>query len=306
MKIVIYTYHFQENSGGVLALYNLGKHIKDLEIPNICVKMFDSNNQKIINSCFNDYIDINDIDDNAIIIYPEVVQGNPLNKPCVVRWILAPIGMNCNSNIANTWDKNNLVYYFNSDVKFVQNPEKIGNIYKLLTIIHIDPIIKRTNFGERTGICFATRKHYAHKNPINYYIFEDKLHEIPCSFSKSQCVEYFNKCKMFVSYDPMTFLIIMAAISGCISVVYPLDNLTKLEWINISAAAEYVKSKGLDNLYGIAYGLEDIPYAIDTIHLVKEQWEDIQKFNKEMSIVPFINDMHNFKNMQNTLQNNYF
>jgi len=85
-----------------------------------------------------------------------------------------------------------------------------------------------------------------------------------------------------------------------------LDNLTKLEWINTSAAAEYVKSKGLDNLYGIAYGLEDIQYAMDTIHLVKEQWEDIQKFNKEMSIVPFINDIHNFKNMQNTLQNNYF
>ena len=30
------------------------------------------------------------------------------------------------------------------------------------------------------------------------------------------------------------------------------------------------------------------------------------KFNKEKTIVPFINDIKNFKNMQNTVQNNYF
>ena len=306
MKIVIYTYNFDENCGGILALYNLGKHIKDLEIPNICVKMFDCSNQKIINSCFDDYIDINDINDNVIIIYPEVVQGNPLNKPYVVRWILAPIGLNCNSNIANTWDKNDLVYYYNSELKFTENSEKIGNIYKLLCIIHIDPIIKQTNFGERTGICYVRRKQQAHKNQINYYIFEDNLDEIPHSFSKSQYVEYFNKYKMFVSYDPLTFLTIMAAMCGCISVVYPLVGLTKLEWINKTAASEYLKSKGLDNLYGIAYGLEDIPYAMETIHLVKEQWDDIQNFNKEMSIVPFINDIHNFQNIQNTVESKYF
>ena len=111
---------------------------------------------------------------------------------------------------------------------------------------------------------------------------------------------------MFISYDPQTFLSIMAALCGCISVVYPLDGLTKQEWIHTTAASKYVKNKGLDNLYGIAYGLEDVQYATDTLHLVKYQWTDIQKFCRDTTIVPFINDIQNFENMQNTVQNNYF
>jgi len=306
MKIVIYTYPFLENSGGITALYNLAKHINELQNPDINVKIFDCYNVKNTNAYFNDYIDINEIDDNAIIIYPEVIEGNPLNKPNVVRWILAPVGMNCNSNIADTWGKNDLVYYFNQELKFVKNQEKMGNIYKSLSLIHINPIINQYNFGERDGICIATRKQNIHKNPINYYRFHETLYDIPFHFDQSRCVEHFNKCKMFISYDPLTFLSIMAALCGCISVVYPLDGLTKQEWIHTTSASNYVKNKGLDNLYGIAYGLEDVQYATDTLHLVKDQWNDIQKFCRDTTIVSFINDIQNFENMQNTVQNNYF
>ena len=58
--------------------------------------------------------------------------------------------------------------YFNSELKFIQNPEKLGNIYKLLSSLYINPDAKQYNFGERTGVCFATRKQGWHKNPINY------------------------------------------------------------------------------------------------------------------------------------------
>jgi molecular chaperone GrpE (heat shock protein) len=89
-------------------------------------------------------------------------------------------------------------------------------------------------------------------------------------------------------------------------VVYKINGLTKQEWIKTTAAAEYCNSKGLDNLYGIAYGRENMEYAKNTIHLAKEQWEDILKFNKENTIVPFINDIENFENALNTIQNNYY
>jgi hypothetical protein len=42
-----------------------------------------------------------------------------------------------------------------------------------------------------------------------------------------------------------------------------------------------------------------------TIHLVKEQLEDILKFNKETIILSFINDIEDFDNKLNTIQNNY-
>jgi ferritin-like protein len=98
----------------------------------------------------------------------------------------------------------------------------------------------------------------------------------------------------------------MAAMCGCISIIYPVDGLTKQQWIQTTAAAEYCKSKSLDNLYGIAYGISpsEYNYAFRTIHLVKQQWNDIIKFTTEKTIVPFIKDIQNFENMKNTVEAN--
>ena len=44
-----------EKSGGITALYNLAKHISELQNPDICVKMFDCYNVKSINVTTNRY-----------------------------------------------------------------------------------------------------------------------------------------------------------------------------------------------------------------------------------------------------------
>ena len=120
-----------------------------------------------------------------------------------------------------------------------------------------------------------------------------------------QCIKFFNKYKVFISYDPLTFLSIMAALCGCISIIYKIDGLNKKEWINTTVVAEYLKYSG-EELYGIAYGANDIQHAIDTLHLVKQQWNNIQKYTQEKTVLPFIEDMQNFEKMENTIQNNYF
>jgi hypothetical protein len=81
--------------------------------------------------------------------------------------------------------------------------------------------------------------------------------------------------------------------------------MNKQQWIQTTAAAAYVKSKGLDSLYGIAYGREDMQYAMDTIHLVKQQWEDILKFNIESNIAPFVDDIQHFYDMPNKVATLY-
>lgn len=306
MNIVIFTYHFNESSGGITALYNLAKNINELFNKNISVKMFCVDENCEPNTYCSDYANISDINDNTIVIYPEVIHGNPLNAKNVVRWILAPIGMNVPCDIANTWGKSDLVYYFNSEIKFESNPEKIGSIYKYLTILNINSYIQKYNFEERIGICYTIRKGKGiHKNNL-YTVHPIDSFEITHEHTQPQSVEFFNKYKFFISYDSLTFYTVIAALCGCISIVYKVQGLNKQQWIQTTVAAEYLKSKGLDNLYGIAYGQENMQYAADTIHLVKEQWDDILKFNKEKTIVPFINDIKNFKNMQNTVQNNYF
>lgn len=296
---------FLYHDGGTVAQYYLASILDELGQN---VRIYNSTGIFIQNPIFNKfYNNGNDfpIDDNTVVIYCEGTQGNPLNVKNAVRWMLSELGKNVPYHFVNTWGKDELVYYFNSETKFETYSSNFGNIYKLLTCVYINPDIRQTNFIQRDEYCHTFRKQHWHTNGIQY-CHPDNSFEITRSHNQSQCIEFFNRYKYFISYDPCTFLTIIAALCGCISIVYPIHGLNKQQWIQTTAANEYVKSKGLDNLYGIAYGLDDLQYACDTIHLVKEQWDDIQKFCKEKTIVPFINDIQNFENMQNTLQNNYF
>ena len=304
-NIIIYTHMSgRDMSGGTVVQYYLAKLLEEYGQN---VRIYTRCGSKPDNGIYDNFYN-NDfpIDDNTVVVYCEGTLGNPLNAKNVVRWMLSELGKNVPYESANTWGKNELVYYFNSEIKFDKNPEKIGIVYKLLSCLYTNPVIKQYNFEERTGCCYAIRKAFWHTVPIQFYQINEPAFELPYQIEHSECAEYFNKYKFFISYDPCTFLTMMAAICGCISIVYPRDNMTKQEWIQTTAANEYIKSKGLDNLYGIAYGIEDIQYAIDTIHLVKDQWIDIQNFCNEKMLIPFINDIQNFEILQNTIQNNYF
>jgi hypothetical protein len=301
-NILIYTpYEFSINCGGIVVQYELCKIISNMGI-NIQI----SSPNKIKNSIFNNYTLDNEFDlENTIVIYGETIEGNPLNAKYIVRWILAPLGMCCQKDISNTWGKNDLVYYFNYEPRFDNEPEKIGTIYKLLSPLYLNPYIKQTNFGERNGVCYTIRKgKRIHGNKLSIKCPPGSF-EIKSFHSIDYCIEIFNKYEWFLSYDSLTFLIVIAALCGCIPVIYKVDGMNKQQWIETTVACNYLKSKGLDNLYGIAYGREDMEYAKSTLHLVKEQWDDIINYCKEKTVLPFIEDIQNFENMQNTIKNNY-
>jgi len=294
---------FSFRDGGTIAQYFLA-NILDSIGQN--VRIYSSSGIKIQNSVFSKFYN-NDfpIDDNCVVIYCEGTIGNPLNAKNVVRWMLSELGQNVSKTNLQSWGKNELVYYYNSELKFNKNPEKIGVIYKLLTCIYINPYIVKYNFQERNGICYTIRKSYNIHKKKCIMVHPKDAFEIKAQHTQLQYIEIFNKYEWFLSYDSITFLIIISALCGCIPVVYKVDGLNKQQWIQTTAAAEYVKYKGLDNLYGIAYGREDMEYAKNTIHLVKEQWNDICNFCKEKTIIPFIQDINNLEKMQNTIQNNY-
>jgi dTDP-glucose 4,6-dehydratase len=304
-NIIIFNHmHFEDNNGGMVAQYELArlldKYVKNVRI--YPINGTESKQNQIFNKFYNNDFPI---DNDCVVIYCEGTHGNPLNAEKVVRWILSPLGKNVPYDWLHSWGKNELVYYFNSELKFLDNPEKISSVYKLLNSIYIAPFVKQSNFKEREGTCHTYRKYYWH-NGVNITHNSSNSFEITRLHTMQECVDIFNKYKYFYSYDPCTFLSIISALCGCISIVHPLEGKNKEEWIQSTAVGEYCKSKGLFNLYGIAYGMDDLEYAENTIHLVKEQWDDILKFNEKQLIIPFINDINNFDNMQNTIQNNYF
>jgi len=306
-NIIIYTHmdNFDINNGGTVAQYYLAQILEETFEQN--VRIYSSSGKKNTdNPIFNKYYNYEfPINDNTIVIYCEGTRGNPLNANSVVRWMLSELGQNAPREWGDTWGKNELVYYFNSELKFNKNPEKVGIIYKLLSVLYINPTIKNFQYDTRSNYCYTIRKGaYIYKNI--QYIHPESSFEITRAHTQYDCITLFNKYKYFISYDPLTFLTVIAALCGCISIVYKRDGMTKQEWIQTTAAGEYIKYKGLDNLYGIAYGLEDIKYAEDTLHLVEEQWIDITNYLKYKTVIPFITDINNFKKMSNTIKNNFF
>jgi len=306
-NIIIYTHmnKFSFKEGGTIVQYLLAKVLEEYGQN---VRIYSCSGIKLRNSIFEKYYENNfPIDDNCVVVYCEGTQGNPLNAKYIVRWMLSKLGQNVPYNFVNTWDKNELVYYFNSEDKIQNEPNKLGNIYKLLNIIYINPYITNFNLKNRRGTCFTIRKAlqtHGGKNIIN--VHPPNSFEITRSHTQIDYIKIFNKHKYFISYDSLTFLSVIAALCGCISIIIKVDGLSKKDWLNTTAVSEYLKISGEETLFGIAYGADDLKNAVNTIHLAKEQWDRITKYSKENYILPFINDINNWDNNINTINNNFF
>jgi hypothetical protein len=296
-NILVYTINpFSFTCGGIVVQYELCRIIDSIGI-NIRIKSPDNIYNNIFSKFYENDFDIN----NTLVIYGETIEGNPLNAHHVMRWILAPLGIVTNNDIYKTWGLNDLVYYFNVDKTFSINESMISTKYKLLTSIYINPLIKNYNDPVRKGYCHTFRKSNFHKTLR--YAHPPNSFEIKREHKLKDCINVFNKHEIFISYDPLTFLNIIAAMCGCISVVIKVDGiLTHSEWLKITAVAYYVKDKGIEKLYGVAYGLSEINWAKETLHLVSQQWVDILEYCKSQTILPFLKDIEDLKNLE-TLEN---
>lgn len=300
VRILVYTINpFSINCGGIVVQYELCRILNNLGI-SVRIKSPRNIKNQIFNKYYNNDFDLN----QTVVIYGETIEGNPLNAPHVMRWILAPVGRIC-TPLHPTWGKNDIVYYFNSDTTFSNNEEQIGKMYKTLTTIYLNPLIKNFNYKERKGYCHTFRKSSYHKT-LKYSHPPGTSIEIKREHSTNQCIQIFNKSEIFISYDPLTFLSAISAMCGCISVVIKVDGLNELDWLKTTAAYPYLKEKNMNKLFGIAYGLSEIDWAKNTIHLAKEQWNEIINHAKNTSLVPFLRDVQNIENisyLENTVKN---
>ena len=113
-----------------------------------------------------------------------------------------------------------------------------------------------------------------------------------------------NEYSYFYSYDPLTFISIIAALCGCVSVVYPISNKSKSEWIKETWIYPYIKETNQE-LYGVAYGIEDIENSKKTISKVEQQLKDIIEFYKNKFYNNFLNDLNHIEDgsLPNTVKN---
>ena len=300
MNFIFYPHiEFQEWDGGITVQFLLAKKLHEYGFN---VGIF-SNHSPVENKIFNNYVDISFVNDETVAIYCEAIRGNPLGCKRHIRWMLSELGQNVESYL-ETWNENQLIYFFGSETRFENKPFLKGSVYKILNILNINPIFKNL-FSQRDGWCFTIRKASCfHDNIIN--IHPENSQELTHRLSHEELANVFNEKEFFVSYDPLTFNNNLAALCGCISIVYPIKNCNRENWLKKTSYWDFLVENNLGtNLYGIAYGIEEIEYARNTSHLVKQQHDEIVDFFQNRALTTLVNDVNNFDKCENTVKNVY-
>ena len=265
--IVVQTTDFNENSGGSIVLHYLVHSLRKLGVeayvtPNVkeitrfyprWVKSIDDKfkykrfqKKSLLSNKMDTPLAPKNIITDSIVIYPEIVQGNPLNSERVVRWFLNKPGF-----------FNGLKYFHNNDEEvffyqyaFVEGIKKIPKDNLLQIRWLRNDIYQNNNLPSRQGSCRMIRKG---KRLGELNIPEgDKSIRLD-GLSHVEIAKIFNKTNIFFCHDPYTMYCYYAVLCGCVPVVIPQKNLTKEQWRN-----------GFELKKGVAYGEDEISWAIKT------------------------------------------
>lgn len=298
-KFIIFTPSYDENSGGTVVLHKLCHVLNELgyesyvkpytysyEVKRTNWKLFiwrllkwsflSSIRGFKTNPAFNTPIFKGDsVDENWIVIYPEVVFGNPLNAENVVRWLLHQPGFH-EGNIF--YGKNELYFKFNSAIEDFNFPGSVTS-YNELKVVHYP--LEYYNLDDvapqRTGTAYCLRK------GRNKKIIHDVTDSILIDGkSHAEVASIFKSVKRFVSYDTLTAYSIFAVLCGCESIVIPDEGVSIEDWY-----------PNPSDRYGIAYGFENVDSALSTAYLVREHILNEER-SVFMRVKSFANESQNF------------
>lgn len=184
------------------------------------------------------------VDNNTVVVYPDVAKGNFLGAEKVVRWLLY-----YSSYKDGDIDKeNDLVICYRLEF----NDWELNPDGKVVFCTYFDTeLYKQTNFGERNGTCYVIHKGKNRTDlPKNFDgIIVDNLTE-------KEKVRVFNQCERCISYDTQTAYSEIAALCGCLSIIIPEEG---------KGISDYRNNN--DKRYGISIGLSEnqIKYAMSSI-----------------------------------------
>lgn len=203
--------------------------------------------------------------DEWVIVYPEIIFGNPLRGKNIVRWLLNNPGYS-----SETGKKTNPIYFGRNEIYF-----RYGVWFKdfqfpgshtsknFLTIQHhpLDLYFEEEPPRQRTGTAYCLRKGSGRKithDLSNAILIDGMKHH--------QIAEVFKTVKTFISYDTYTTYSQYAALCGCDSIVIPMEGVPIGDWM-----------PQLEDRYGVAYGFDELDFARSTRHLLRDRYIEIEK-----------------------------
>jgi hypothetical protein len=290
MKFMIVTSGYDDDSGGIVVLHQLCDRLNklgyeayiwpffkpplDFSNPIKAAYLFFRYFRKNIKYGFKKNSTLNtpsgsyqDLED-AVIVYPEVVVGNPLNAKYIVRWLLHKPGFNNGGKI--DFGADDLFFYYDKafdDSRFNPDPDNHLHI-----VSQRSDTYKVINNGMRKGSCYLLRKGGNRK-----IVHNTKESSLIDGLSHEKTAQIFNQVEYCVSYDTYTMYNVYAAMCGCIPIIIPEDGVSKEQW-----------QPNEENRYGQAYGFDDVDYATQTRQLLLEYIEKQERESNE-SVIYFVN-----------------
>jgi hypothetical protein len=176
---------------------------------------------------------------SAVVVYPEIVAGNPLGAKKIARWFLHKPGFHSGEVRFGT----NEIYFFYD--AYFNNADLNPHADHLLRLTYINPAYKQTNFGPRSGSCVLIRKgkdRVLDQHPPGAIVIDDMTHE--------EKAAVFNQTERLYSYDQHTFYSVYAAICGCVPIIVPEDGVSRKQW-----------HPDASNTLGQAYGVAEFEQA---------------------------------------------
>lgn len=248
INFVIVSPQFSNSSGGILVLHKLAHLLAEFgEQAYINVPTLNSSKAKYLSQ--EQILSLNF--NRTMFIYPEIITGNPYNAKHITRWLLNTPGIIAGNGV---YGKSDLVYKF---WNYFKAPDE-DNVNGELRCFDLKLNQFNNKNFPKSGECFLIKKGaYAGKKINKHSSSALNLDK----FISDEYLSYvFNLKEKFISYDVLTYHSIQAALCGCISIVIPDDGVTKEQWINTCPI----------NKYGVAYGVDDIEWAKNTMHLVRD------------------------------------
>ena len=182
---------------------------------------------------------------DTIVIYPDVVHGNPLKAKHVMRYLMYHYKF---ADDASAHGKDDLFVAFR---EIFNSPELNPNGY----ICHINffdsELYRQFNFGARKGNCYVVRKG-ATRGDLPKTFDGPVLDDLP----ESEKVKVLNERKFCYFYDLQTFYSAIAVVCGCIPIMIPEPGKSESDY----------RRPGEMHAYGLAWSAaeEQIRYAAET------------------------------------------
>lgn len=216
---------------------------------------------------------------NTISIYPQITRGNPFNTRHVARWILYDTEWDIEQN------------YGYEDVYFTYGNFKtfIKKDYRELTVFdyNFDKLYK-TNSGIRKSFCHIIHKHTP---PGGLEIFKNLNSEDLTDWKQKGSYDYLrakmNEYKYFLTYDQKSFYTLAAGLCGTQSIIlnpgpsYEFAgnaHSNSEEYGRVMSPTEY-RLKNKIQMFGVAYGWNDIDWAEKTIDFVTNYLRELENID---------------------------